>query len=119
MPSSGSTTSRMASSRSSIETSPPFSAAGAGGSGIPAAPRTDGPRRAVRGTVLGPGDGVLERHPPEQRALHAGRVAGDAGERDAVAEHVLVRLDQPAALRHLLERGEDLAGFLDRPADDE
>jgi hypothetical protein len=40
-------------------------------------------------------DCVLPRHPAQQRALHARRVPRDAGERDAVLEHVLVRLHVP------------------------
>src|SRR4051794_401533 len=61
--------------------------------------------------------GVLERHPAQQRTLHPCRVAGNPGERHAVAEHVFVRLDLSAALRHLLERREHLQRVGHRPTD--
>ena len=87
MPSSGSTTSRIASSTSSTASQ---------------SPRRRGLARAAsarRASVGRRGDGlrrrVLPRHPAQQRALDPGRVLRDAGERDRVLQHLLVRLDLP------------------------
>ena len=44
-------------------------------------------------------EGVLRGDPGEHRALHPGRVLGDAAEHDRVAEQLLVRLD-PALRAH-------------------
>src|SRR6185437_2933507 len=68
--------------------------------------RPGGPRHsplALRALALargsfplhGLGGRVLPRHPAEQCALDPGRVLRDAGERDRVLEHLLVRLEVP------------------------
>ena len=101
----------------------PASPAAAGGSGMPAAPRTTDASSLMTSfahrLLLRSDQRVLERHPAQQSALHPRRVPGDAGERDPVAEHVLVRLDLAAALRHLLERVQHREAVLDGLADDE
>ena len=51
-------------------------------------------------------NGILECHPGQQRALHAGWKLSDAGKGDAVFEDILIRLDLALALHQLGERVE-------------
>jgi hypothetical protein len=67
----------------------------------------------------GLGRRVLPRHPAEQRALDPGRVLRDAGERDRVLEHLLVRLDRALGLHQPEELLLHRDGLLDRLADHE
>ena len=65
----------------------------------------------------GLGGGVLPGHPRQQRALHAGGELGDAGERDAVLEALLVGLHLALALHQGEELLVDLHRLVDRLAD--
>src|ERR1700759_1489042 len=102
MPSSGSTTSRIASSRSNIISS----------SGV-----------AVSLTIdLLDGMGclsqrILEGHPAQQRALYARRILGDAGESDPVADNVLVPFDCSPRRDHRGERVDGLQRIRDALTD--
>ena len=48
-----------------------------------------------------PADGILERHPPQQGALHPGWVSRHAGKGDRVLQHFLVGLHLSPTLYHL------------------
>src|ERR1700741_5253482 len=48
---------------------------------------------------------VFKRHPAEQRAFDPGRILCDAGERDAVTQNVLVTGNSSPRRHHLGERG--------------
>src|SRR5579875_622103 len=100
MPSSGSTTSCIASSMSASS-----SLSGAAVSLI---------RYLL---CAGPRQCVFESHPAEQRAFHPGRILRDAGERDAVAQHLLVTLHGASRGHHLGERGDGLDRLADALAD--
>src|SRR4051812_8470996 len=102
MPSSGSTTSRMASVMASAGVSVSLM-------GSPC-------HVVLRQRSLG--DRVLEGHPAEQRALDASRIARDTDERDGILEHVLIGLALPPRLHEaeeLLPHGE---AVLERLPDD-
>src|SRR6516225_6544818 len=51
---------------------------------------------------------IFKRHPAEQRTFDPGRILGDAGERDAVAQHILVAGHRSAGRHHLGEPGNGL-----------
>src|SRR6478735_10105758 len=110
MPSSGSTTSFIASVTSSIETvevpTPPL-ASGTSGRSL----------WSGMGVLLGSDEGVLEGHPGQKCALDAGGQLGGAGEGDRVLEDVLVGLHLALAAHHLEEGLVDRLGLGDRLAD--
>src|ERR1700755_1114165 len=85
MPSSGSTTSRIASSRSAMNSSL--------GTAV----------SLIRRLLTGLRQRVFESHPTQQRALDARRVLGHPGEGNAVAEHILVAHNASAGRNHLVE----------------
>src|SRR5712692_1003657 len=101
MPSSGSTTSRIASRRSS----------------------TSGLSSVSFVSVIGPPEclcrRVLPRHPAEQGALDPGRELGHADEGDRVAKDALVRLAVPARVHQLGERCRNLHRLTHRAADEQ
>src|SRR4051794_33227493 len=102
MPSSGSTTSFSASRTSSDPASvdsPDTSISGR--SVVWVSSVMSSPRCLSAGYRLG--SRVLERHPSEQGALDPRRELRDTRERDAVLEHVFVRLDLSPALHQLHE----------------
>src|SRR4051812_28321949 len=105
MPSSGSTTSFIASVTSSIDTvdvpTPP-AASGTSGRSLWSIGWVSG-----IGVLLGSDEGVLEGHPGQECALDARGQLGGAGEGDRVLEDVLVGLDLALAAHHLEERGVD------------
>src|SRR5687767_2422897 len=99
MPSSGSTTSFIASMTSSSDVAL-----------LGRSSRSTSGKSLVSDMVfLRSQDGILERHPRQQRAFHAGRKLGDAGKGDTVFQDVLVGDDLPLALHHgveLIEHGQ-------------
>src|ERR1700682_2458569 len=101
MPSSGSTTSRIASSRSASSSS-----LGAAVSLI-----------VFLQFVAGLSQSVFECHPAQQRAFHAGRVLGDTRECDAVSQYIFVTLNGSARRNHLGERRHRRQGVPDALAD--
>ena len=126
IPSSGSTTSFIASVTSSTR----HGAAGAGAP--PAGPRAgrhgrQRGRRSMAHSLLSSivcstrpaGCRVLPRHPGQQRALHARGELRDAGERDPVLQHLLVGLHVALALHQGQELLVDRHRLVDRLADHE
>ena len=130
MPSSGSTTSFIASVTSSMVVVPPPEPLASGTSGrsswraVPVAVvvgvrvlRHRFSPRSRPGGVEGLRRGVLPGHPGQQGALHARGELGDAGERDAVLEGLLVGLDGALALHQGEELLVDAHRLVDRLAD--
>src|SRR5258705_8541808 len=124
MPSSGSTTSRMASSTSAkaavVTAAPAEAPTGATPGAAPATSVASAccklpssiaffPSYELRtAPIQGAGGqgldgGVLERHPGQEGALHAGRVLGHAGEGYPVLQYRLVRYDLTTTAHHLGE----------------
>src|ERR1700755_646644 len=99
MPSSGSTTSRIASSRSARNSSL--------GTAV----------SLIWRLLTSLGNSVFEGHPAQQRTLDASRILGHPGESDAVTEHVLVTLDVAAGRNHFVERRDGLQRVADSLAD--
>src|SRR6478609_8871186 len=117
MPSSGSTTSFIASVTSStltVEVPTPPVAAGTSGR----SPWSMG-AGSVIGVLLGSDEGVLEGHPGQECALDARGELGGAGEGDGVLEDVLVGLHLSLAAHHLEEGLADRLGLGDGLADQE
>src|SRR5882757_4822343 len=101
IPSSGSTTSRMASSRS-----PSSSSLGTAVS-------------LIARLLTGLRHCVFEGHPAQQRTFDPRRVLGHPREGDAVAEYILVALNLAAGRNHLVECRDGLQRIADAPADDQ
>src|SRR3954464_683059 len=99
IPSSGSTTSRIASSRSASSSSL--------GTAV----------SLIWCLLTGLRKRVLESHPSQQRAFHPRRVLRDTGECDAVSDYILVALDRAARGHHLGERRDGLERVSDALAD--
>src|ERR1700755_2328727 len=102
MPSSGSTTSRIASSTSASNSS-----SGAVISLIP---------DLLQG-FAGLGQCILKRHPTEQGAFHPGGVLGHSGECYSVTQDILITLDSSARGHHFSKRRDGLQRFADALTD--
>src|SRR5581483_7469103 len=94
MPSSGSTTSCMASSTSASSS------------------LSDAAVSLILDLLrAGLGQRIFKRHPAQQRTFDPGGIFGDARERDTVAEYILVAGDGAPRSHHLGERGDGLDRF--------
>src|SRR5690349_14018306 len=106
MPSSGSTTSRIASSRSARNSS-----------SCAVVSLICYLLEVCASARIGFGQSIFESHPSQQGAFHPGGVFGHPGERDPVAQHVLVALNGAARGHHLGERGDGLERLADALTD--
>src|ERR1700709_2501983 len=99
MPSSGSTTSRIASSRSARNSSL--------GTAV----------SLICRLLTGLRHCIFEGHPAQQRTFDPRRILGHPGEGDTVAEHIFVALDVAAGRNHLVERRNGLQRIADTLTD--